>query len=96
LFVSIFFPPVVDAGGDDGGLLSVGEDGSSSEGSMANQRQSKCLCCGDKFTVDVRNRGRQKYCPKRSCRAAGKAARQRRWLAKRKRSIFPTLCPDRG
>ena len=49
---------------------------------MANQRQSKCLCCGDKFTVDVRNRGRQKYCPKRSCRAAGKAARQRRWLAK--------------
>lgn len=49
---------------------------------MANQRQSKCLCCGDKFTVDVRNCGRQKYCPKRSCRAAGKAARQRRWLAK--------------
>lgn len=31
---------------------------------------------------DVRNRGRQQYCPKRSCRAAGKAARQRRWLAK--------------
>jgi hypothetical protein len=82
LFVSIFFLPVVDAGGDDGGLLSVGEDGSLSGGSMANQRQSKCLCCGDKFTVDVRNRGRQKYCPKRSCRAAGKAARQRRWLAK--------------
>jgi hypothetical protein len=49
---------------------------------MANQGQSKCLCCGDNFTVDVRNRGRQKYCPKRSCRAAGKAARQRRWLAK--------------
>ena len=44
---------------------------------MANQRQSKCLCCGDNFTVDVRNRGRQKYCPKRQCRAAGKAARQR-------------------
>jgi hypothetical protein len=44
--------------------------------------ESKCLCCGDKFTVDVRNRGRQKYCAKQSCRAAGKAARQRRWLAK--------------
>jgi hypothetical protein len=49
---------------------------------MANRRQSKCLCCGDKFTVDVRNRGRQKYCAKPACRAAGKAARQRRWLAK--------------
>jgi hypothetical protein len=49
---------------------------------MANQVQSKCLCCGDKFTVDVRNRGRQKYCVKKACRAAGKAARQRRWLGK--------------
>ena len=49
---------------------------------MANKVQSKCLCCGDIFTADVRNRGRQKYCPKRSCRAAGKAARQRRWQGK--------------
>jgi hypothetical protein len=32
--------------------------------------------------VDVCNRGRQKYCPKRACRAAGKAARQRCWLGK--------------
>jgi hypothetical protein len=63
-------------------MVPVGEDGSSSEGSMANQGQSKCLCCGDNFTVDVRNRGRQKYCPKKTCRAAGKAARQRRWLGK--------------
>jgi hypothetical protein len=47
---------------------------------MANKVQSKCLCCGDIFTADARNRGRQKYCPKRPCRAAGKAARQRRWL----------------
>lgn len=49
---------------------------------MANNVQSKCLCCGDMFTVDVRNRGRQKYCSKRPCRAAGKASRQRRWLGK--------------
>lgn len=49
---------------------------------MANKIQSKCLCCGDIFTVDVRNRGRQKYCRKRPCRAAGKAARQRRWVGK--------------
>jgi hypothetical protein len=40
------------------------------------------LCCGDLFKADFRNRGRQKYCPKRACRAAGKAARQRRWLSK--------------
>lgn len=49
---------------------------------MANKVQSKCLCCGEIFTVDRRNRGRQKYCPKGGCRAAGKAARQRRWLDK--------------
>jgi hypothetical protein len=49
---------------------------------MAQRIQSKCLCCGEIFTVDVRNRGRQKYCPRRACRAAGKAARQRRWLGK--------------
>src|ERR1700677_2626937 len=60
----------------------MGEDGSARGGPMANKVQSKCLCCGDIFTVDVRNRGRQKYCPKRPCRAAGKTARQRRWLGK--------------
>lgn len=46
---------------------------------MANKSKSKCLCCGEIFTADARNRGRQKYCPKPACRAAGKAARQRRW-----------------
>ena len=49
---------------------------------MTSKRTPKCLCCGDLFTADVRNRGRQKYCLKQACRAAGKAARQRRWLAK--------------
>jgi hypothetical protein len=46
---------------------------------MANKSKTKCLSCGEIFTVDVRNRGRQKYCPKPACRAAAKAARQRRW-----------------
>jgi len=46
---------------------------------MANKSKSKCLCCGEIFTADVRNRGRQKYCTNPTCRAAGKAARQRRW-----------------
>lgn len=49
---------------------------------MPSKRTSKCLCCAQFFVADVRNRGRQKYCAKPSCRAAGKAARQRRWLAK--------------
>ena len=49
---------------------------------MTKRREGKCLCCGDNFTLDVRNRGRQKYCAKKACRAVGKAARQRRWLGK--------------
>lgn len=50
--------------------------------SMPSRRTSKCVCCGDLFKPDVRNRGRQKYCSKPQCRGAGKAARQRRWLHK--------------
>jgi hypothetical protein len=46
---------------------------------MANKSKIKCLSCGEIFTVDVRNRGRQKYCSKPACRAAAKALRQRRW-----------------
>ena len=49
---------------------------------MRSKRTTKCLCCRELFIADVRNRGRQKYCTKPACRAAGKAARQRRWLAK--------------
>lgn len=46
---------------------------------MASKRNNKCRICGDLFTCDPRNRKRQKYCPKPACKAAGKAARQRRW-----------------
>lgn len=49
---------------------------------MTSRRTSKCLCCADLFEADVRNRGRQKYCSKASCRAEAKASRQRRWLEK--------------
>jgi hypothetical protein len=48
---------------------------------MASKRSNKCRICGDLFTADPRNRKRQKYCPRPACKAAGKAARQRRWLA---------------
>lgn len=48
---------------------------------MVSKRISKCRICGDLFTVDARNHKRQKYCPKPVCKAAGKAARQGRWLA---------------
>jgi hypothetical protein len=46
---------------------------------MANKSKTKCLSCGVIFTAEARNRGRQKYCTKPACRAAAKAARQRRW-----------------
>lgn len=49
---------------------------------MPSKTTSKCLCCGELFQADVRNRGRQKYCDKHECRRAGKAARQRRWREK--------------
>jgi len=49
---------------------------------MTKKNNSKCLCCGEYFTADVRNRGRQKYCSKPACRAAAKAARQLRWREK--------------
>ncbi|MGH8611319.1 MAG: hypothetical protein ACREVF_05090 [Burkholderiales bacterium] len=49
---------------------------------MASKRSNKCRMCGDLFTPDPRNRKRGKYCPKTACKAAGKAARQRRWLAR--------------
>lgn len=49
---------------------------------MPSKRTNKCLCCEELFIADARNRGRQKYCAKPACRSAGKAARQRRWLAK--------------
>jgi hypothetical protein len=49
---------------------------------MQHARRGKCFFCGDLFTADARNRGRQKYCSKAACRASSKAARQRRWLAK--------------
>jgi hypothetical protein len=49
---------------------------------MPSRTTTKCLCCGDLFAADARNRGRQKYCPKKDCRAEAKAARQRRWREK--------------
>jgi hypothetical protein len=45
---------------------------------MDNKSKTKCLSCREIFTVDVRSRGRQKYCSKPACRAANKAARQPR------------------
>ncbi len=49
---------------------------------MRRTRRRKCLCCGELFRVDPRNRGRQKYCARDGCRKVSKSASQRRWLAK--------------
>jgi hypothetical protein len=40
----------------------------------------KCLHCGQFFSPDARNRGRQRYCGQAACRKASKAASQRQWL----------------
>lgn len=48
---------------------------------MANKNEGRCLSCGEIFTADVRNRGRQRYCGKPGCRRASKAASQRHWLS---------------
>jgi len=45
-------------------------------------RRRKCLCCGELFRADPRNRRHQRHCGKAACRKASKAASQRRWLAK--------------
>ena len=49
---------------------------------MKRTRTRKCLWCGDLFEPDPRSAKRQKCCAKPACRAALKAARQRRWLGK--------------
>ena len=47
---------------------------------MAQSGQRKCLCCGEFFDFDHRNRGRQKFCSAPACRRASKAASQAAWL----------------
>lgn len=49
---------------------------------MFSKGSCKCLHCGEMFQVDARNRGRQRYCRRVSCRKASKAASQRRWRSK--------------
>src|SRR6202142_4504692 len=42
----------------------------------------KCRNGAEYYVADARNRSRQKYCTKPSCRRASKAASQGKWLAK--------------
>ena len=49
---------------------------------MSRSAKFKCLHCKEFFVADCRNRGRQRYCARPECRAASKAASQRRWSAK--------------
>jgi len=46
------------------------------------RRKRKCLCCGEIFQPDPRNRHHQRYCSKPACQRASHAASQRRWLNK--------------
>jgi hypothetical protein len=49
---------------------------------MDSEALRKCLCCKEVFVVDARHRADQKYCRKRACRRASKAASQRAWLSR--------------
>lgn len=49
---------------------------------MTKRRRRKCRNCKELFRPDARNLRHQRYCAKRACRSASKAASQQRWLAK--------------
>ena len=46
------------------------------------QRKHKCPCCGSWFIPDPRKCGQQRYCSKKQCQQASKAASQQCWLRK--------------
>ncbi len=49
---------------------------------MKRIKKRMCRHCRRLFVPDPRNQNRQNYCSKPSCRKAGKAASQKRWLNK--------------
>ena len=55
---------------------------------MAQSGQRKCLCCGEFFDVDHRNRNRQRYCSAPPCRRASKTASQATWLSQPKNATY--------
>ena len=55
---------------------------------MAQSGQRKCLCCGDFFDLDHRNRERQRFCSATECRRASKAASQAAWLAQPQNNAY--------
>lgn len=55
---------------------------------MAQSGQRKCLCCGEFFDLDYRNRDRQKFCSASACRRASKLASQAAWLAKPQNTAY--------
>jgi hypothetical protein len=56
---------------------------------MGRRYRCKCRHCQKFFIPDARNAKRQQYCGEGACRAASKAASQRRWLSKpENRDVF--------
>lgn len=49
---------------------------------MAQSGQRKCLCCGNYFYPDHRNRERQRFCSATECQRASKTFSQSKWLSK--------------
>lgn len=49
---------------------------------MSRGSKRKCFHCKSRYRPDPRNRDRQRYCSKPTCRKASKSASQKRWLDK--------------
>lgn len=55
---------------------------------MPKPRKRKCLHCREFFRPDHRNVNKQKYCTKKQCRKASKAASQKKWLEKEENANY--------
>jgi len=55
---------------------------------MKRSRRRKCLCCGQLYEPDPRNRRHQKFCSQPACRQSSKTISQRRWRRSLGRDYF--------
>ena len=61
---------------------------------MDLSKRCKCTNCHQLFRADARNAWHQRYCDEPACRAASKAASQRRWLDKPENRDYFSGCEN--
>jgi len=59
-------------------------------------KRCKCANCHQPFHADARNAWHQRYCEEPACRAASKAASQRRWLGRNLLNLERAFNPQRA